>query len=164
MKRERTLAGVRPACYTTVVMATTPDVSVREALRTFGKAHPEIAAIYLFGSVAEGHAGPLSDLDVGVLLAEPAARSSLMDRRLALIADVSHACRRPDVDVVILNEAPPLLAYEVVGRGTLLFERDRDQRVAFEARAAGQYLDFAPFLATSAGYLKRQLRDGTYGG
>lgn len=164
MKRERTLAGVHPACYTTVIMATTPDLAAREALHTFGKVHPAVAAIYLFGSVAEGHAGPLSDLDVGVLLAEPSARSYSMDQRLALIADIGHACRRPDVDVVILNDATPLLAYEVVGRGTLLFERDHHQRVAFEARAIDHYLDFAPFLATSAGYLKRQLRDGTYGG
>lgn len=145
-------------------MATPPNPILQEILHAFGNAHPEITAIYLFGSVAEGHAGPLSDLDVGVLFAEPAARSSSMDQRLALIADVSHACRRVDVDVVILNEATPLLAYEVVGRGTLLFERDHHQRVAFEARAIDQYLDFAPFLAISAGYLKRQLRDGTYGG
>lgn len=146
------------------MVKTAIPVGLHQALTAYGKSHQGIEAIYLFGSVAEGQAGPLSDLDVGVLLAEPAARSYSMDRRLTLIADVGHACRRPDVDVVILNEATPLLAYEVVGQGLLLFERDRDQRVAFEARAAGQYLDFAPFLATSAGYLKRQLRGGTYGG
>lgn len=127
------------------------------ALRAFGRMHRQITAVYLFGSTAKGHAGPLSDIDVGVLFCTASAAPRSLTGRAALAGEVSHACRRPDVDVVVLNEAPPLLAYEVVRHGPPLYERHRAQRITFEAQAIQRYLDLAPFLATARRYLKRQL-------
>lgn len=77
--------------------------------------------------------------------------------RLDLIAAATRACRRPDVDVVILNEATPVLKYEVVRAGRLICERDRPSRIAFEASAVQHYLDLEPFYRVSRFYLKRQL-------
>lgn len=128
------------------------------SLRAFGRQHPEIAAIYLFGSQALGQAGPLSDLDVAVLLNESRVKSK---RRLMpylrFIGEVIHACRTFDVDVVVLNEATPLLAYEVIDGGRLLYEADHDQRVGFEAKTVQHYLDLIPFYRVSRSYLKKQL-------
>lgn len=138
---------------------------MRRGLQAVGRARREIAALYLFGSSVAGTTGPLSDLDVAVLVREPRRKSmGRLDQRLALMGDIGHACRRSDVDVVTLNEAPPLLAYEVVTHGTILYERDHQARVAFEARTLQRYLDLRPFLATARAYLKRDLIDGTYGG
>lgn len=139
---------------------------VEKLLRGFGRTQRDVTALYLFGSQVTGRTNPLSDLDVAVLLEEPsgAVRRDLA-RRLTLTADILHTCQRSDVDVVILNEAPPALAHDVVSGGQLIYERDHQARVSFEARTIQHYLDVAPFLlATSSGYLKRQLLDGTYGG
>ena len=46
---------------------------------------------------------------------------------------------------MILNEAPPGLAYRVFRDGRVIFEADRAARVARQARATVEYLDFKPF-------------------
>ena len=131
---------------------------IRESLQALSRDHREITAIYLFGSTATGKAGPLSDVDVAVLLDESRLKPERgFGLQAALISDAMHACRRLDVDVVLLNYATPLLAYEVVREGKVLFERNRDARVAFEARAVGHYLDLKPFYQVQRSYLKRQL-------
>ena len=138
---------------------------VRDALRTLGRSRREIAAVYLFGSSATGKAGPLSDLDVAVLIDETRVKPrKFFDLRLGFITDAMESCRRFDVDVILLNEAPPLLAYEVVSVGSLLYERNHAGRVDFEARTLQRYLDLKPFLETSRKYLKRRLKNGTFGG
>lgn len=131
---------------------------ISDSLRDFGRQHPEVAAIYLFGSQASGQAGPLSDLDVAVLLDESRVTSKrrLMPH-LRFIGEVMHACRTFDVDVVVLNEATPLLAYEVIQGGRLLYEADHDRRVGFEAKTVQHYLDLVPFYRVSRSYLKKQL-------
>ena len=140
-----------------------PDPQVRRALRALGDRHPNIIALYRFGSSVTGTAGPLSDLDIAVLIKPSTARDRRsLDRRLALVAEIGEACRRSDVDVVLLDDAPPHLAYEIVTGGVLLYERDHHARVAFEARALQHYLDLRPFLATTHAYLKRDLLDGDF--
>lgn len=140
-------------------------VKIRKSLQALGKAHREIEAVYLFGSAAIGKTGPLSDLDIAVLLKGRLGPSRAEFRReLELTADVMHACRRSDVDVVFLNQAPPLLAYEVVQKGQVLFERDRARRVEFEVNALKRMFDLEPFLETARRILKRRLREGSYGG
>jgi hypothetical protein len=49
--------------------------------------------------------------------------------------------RRSDVDVVVLNAAPPLLKQRATARGRLLFCRDHAARVRFEVSALREYLD-----------------------
>lgn len=134
-------------------------------LRGLGREHPEVLAVYLFGSSASRKAGPLSDLDVAVLLDESRLKPGRRFHfRLDLIGEAMGASHRPDVDLVLLNEASPLLAYEVIRGGRLLFERRRQARVEFESRAVGRYLDLKPFYRVSRRYLKKQmLRRGRNG-
>lgn len=100
----------------------------------------------------------MSDLDFAVL-ADDAQLSPKrrFDFRLNLLRETMAICRRPDVELILLNEANPLLAYEVVSGGRLLYERRRRVRVAFEAGAMCEYLDLKPFYRVSRLYLKRQL-------
>lgn len=137
----------------------------QSSLRKLAEEHREIIAVYIFGSSASGKTGPLSDLDIAVLLDE--ALVPLKERfrvHRDLIAEAMHACRRSDVDLVLLNGAPPLLAYEVVSSGALLYEREKSRRTSYEAHAVQRYLDLIPFFATAREYLKRQLlRPGNHG-
>ncbi len=138
---------------------------LKQSLRDLGRAHREISALYLFGSSAKGKAGLLSDLDVAVLLDDSRPkRTGSFGFSSGLLAEVMRVCRRSDADLVVLNGADPLLAYEVVSGSVLLYERDRAGRVAYEAGAVCRYLDLLPFLQTARGYLKKHLREGTYGG
>lgn len=76
---------------------------LEDRLRTALERHPEVLVAYLFGSAARGRPGPLSDVDVAVLLAEDREGAG---RALDLIGDLAAAAATDDVDLVVLNEAP----------------------------------------------------------
>ena len=67
--------------------------------------YPVVAA-YLFGSQASGATTPLSDVDIAVLLAPDTPSPGSV--QAALISDLMLMLRRSDIDVVVLNAAPPL--------------------------------------------------------
>ena len=58
-----------------------------------------------------------------------------------LAAAISAATGHPRVEVVVLNEAPPLLAFEAVRRGRRVFVRAAGVAIAHETRARQRYLD-----------------------
>ena len=70
------------------------------------EAEPDIAVAYLFGSRARGNARPNSDVDVAVLLD---GGVDTHRRQLDLMATLG-----ANVDLVILNDAPPALGYRVL--------------------------------------------------
>jgi uncharacterized protein len=99
----------------------------------------------LMGSVARDTASPESDVDLGVLLrSRPAA--TLEGRLFGYEADLERAVGRA-VQVVILNDAPPDLAYRVLLDGRLVLDRDRAARLRFEVRTRNLYFDLLPTLA-----------------
>lgn len=51
-----------------------------------------------------------------------------------------------DVDVVVVNAAPPDLVHRVLRDGLLIFECDRQARIAFEVQARNEYFDLLPHL------------------
>lgn len=120
----------------------------------------EIQAAYVFGSAATGRARRDSDVDVAVLLARPLRADRALSYRLKLMGDLGSALGRSDVDVVVLNEAPPLLAHRVLSKGRLVFERSPSARVRFQVRTAGRYADALPMLETHIRYLKKHVREG----
>ncbi|HEX7408046.1 MAG TPA: nucleotidyltransferase domain-containing protein [Candidatus Binatia bacterium] len=106
--------------------------------------YPVVAA-YLFGSQATGTATALSDVDFAVVL-EPGVSAS-GDVQAALISDLMLVLRRSDIDVVILNAAPPLLKERAISRGRLVYCRDDVARVRFEVAARREYFDTQPLRA-----------------
>lgn len=82
-------------------------------------APPGVAAAYLFGSHGQDRSHRDSDVDVGVLLdrALYPDRASRFDARVRLGSVLVDALDRNDVDVVILNDAPPELGRAIVVRG-----------------------------------------------
>jgi predicted nucleotidyltransferase len=120
----------------------------------------DVQAAYIFGSTATGRSRPDSDVDVAVLLARRPGPARMLTDRLKLIADLGSALHRSDVDVVILNEAPPLLAHRILSQGRLVFERSRSARVRFQVRTAARYLDLIPMFETHIRYLRRKVREG----
>lgn len=95
-----------------------------------------VLAAWAFGSAARGTDGPTSDLDIAILAERPLA---LMER-LRLRADlVEHLGR--EVDLVVMNDAPPLLRWEVLSDHRRLFATDEELVDDFELRCQREYLD-----------------------
>jgi predicted nucleotidyltransferase len=95
----------------------------------------------LFGSSARGSAHCRSDLDVAVGLRSGVR---LDPRELGdLVSRLEHAAGRP-VDLLLLDEAPPAVAYRVFRDGRVIVENDHRAPAARKTRAILEYLDFRP--------------------
>lgn len=136
-------------------------MELRQLLIDHFAGRPEAVAAYLFGSQASGKATRRSDVDVAVLLdeefdlaADPFYR---LDQAAALQASLGRA-----VDLVLLNQAPLLLRYQVLRYGQLIFERDHRQRVDFEVHSRMLYFDFRPILDALHARQAQRIKEGTF--
>lgn len=117
---------------------------------------PEVQAAYIFGSMVTGRRRSNSDVDVAVLL-DPEFLARLPIRyRTDLIADAGGVLETFDVDVILLNHAPPALAYNAITKGRLVYERTRSGRVAFQIRNLNEFLDLEPLHKLRLHYLKKR--------
>jgi len=116
-----------------------------------------VVLAYLFGSQAEGTAGPLSDVDIAVLLGPEVPRERWGDVQIDLIGDLTSLFHRNDVDVVILNRATPLLAHRVATQGRVIYEPDPLARTRFEVEALRRYVDTKPLRRLRWAYLGRRV-------
>ena len=107
----------------------------------------EILEAYLFGSHARGAHQPHSDVDIAVFIVEERADPGLFGYQSELTATLMSALGTNSVDVVVLNNAPPLLYHRVLRDGRRLFSRNLQATTAREGRALSRYCDFAPQLA-----------------
>jgi len=121
-----------------------------------------IAALYLFGSHAKVTAGPLSDVDLAVLFEKNNRPKTYFAKRLHLISAFSRTLHTNEVELIVLNNAPVSLSYQVVKDGELLYERDRIQRIAFEAKTVSAYLDSRFLREIGRRYLKKRIAEGRY--
>lgn len=121
---------------------------------------PDVLAAYLFGSAARGTAGPLSDVDVAVLLAEGA---DLHQRHLELISLVAGIVGPERADVVLLNEAPAALGFRVIRDGRVLTSRDERARIAHWVRTVDRYIDMAPMRRVLDEGLRHRIAEGRFG-
>jgi predicted nucleotidyltransferase len=125
-----------------MVAQSTPQFDL-DGLRRWLDDQPGLAAAWVFGSVARAESRPDSDLDVAVLCGDaPPDRPDSLQFRLDLVGSLSRALGVPQdrVDVVVLDDAPPLLAQAVLVEGKLWLDRDPARRVAFQERALHRYV------------------------
>lgn len=128
----------------------TPSRDVAEALgHAFASARfPGVVAVYLFGSHAEGRAHRESDIDVGLLLrwADFPTAAQRFEERVRLSAHLIGALHVNSIDVVVLNDAPPLLARRIVTKGLRVFCSDAEAAHAFVRDVQLRAADLEPFL------------------
>ena len=133
------------------------------ALCRYLASQSDVVAGYIFGSVAQGRARPGSDVDVAVLLSDDLDGEAQFRRQLRLGTEVEEAIGRR-TDLVVLNDAPPLLQHQVLKHGRLVFERDRAARVEFEVRAGKIYADLKPMRRFFQEALFREIQEVGLGG
>lgn len=126
----------------------------------FCSARKEIILACLFGSRATGKAGPLSDTDLAFLIDR-----SLFDEKAYpygyqayLTAELMKILHSNDVDVIILNEAPILLKFNVIYNGRLVYCRSQKQWLDFYLKTFNEYQDFRPFIDVQNKYLIDRLQ------
>lgn len=124
-----------------------------DRLKSRISALPAVRLAVLFGSTARGEARPRSDVDLGVLL-DPDTR----DHRCHVEAELSRAAGR-EVDVIYLNEAPPLLRFEISRDGVLLFEKEDGLWTDVKVRAMVDWWDWAPYSRMFAKAMVADLRE-----
>jgi predicted nucleotidyltransferase len=127
-----------------------PEALLREQLVGYFAARPDLGVVsaYLFGSHAERRAHRESDIDVAVLLSwerYPTSKERF-DFRVSVGSELISALKHNEVDLVILNDLPPLFARRILWEGVRVFlgdpKADFDHRLQVQSLAA----DLAPWL------------------
>lgn len=101
---------------------------------------PHVELAVSFGSRASGRARPTSDVDLGVRFAAGVSPSE----RVALANRLERALGAP-LDLIDLDEAPPLLRMEMARAGVVVKEAAPGSWASFRARAMLDWWDFAPY-------------------
>ena len=128
-------------------------MDLNERLRRAAVFFPEVKLVVLFGSTARGQSRPKSDVDLGILL-EPYSA----DLRFRVEAELGRAAAR-ELDVILLDDAPPLLRFEIAREGILLFQREDHLWTGFKARAMVDWWDWAPTHRMIAAGVAKRLRE-----
>ena len=110
-------------------------------LGKFFQAHDCVELAYLFGSAAKGKAGALSDIDIGVYLSAGMTKAQRNQKRLELIAKLTTTLKNDRIDLLIINDTPPVLNFEIIKPNVLVLARDHDLKLDVEQRIMSRYLD-----------------------
>lgn len=97
---------------------------------------------YLFGSLAQNR--PANDVDLALLTPEERPPYRLREA-------ITECLGTERVDVVDLRRASPVLRFEVISRGQLIYAAESDLRLEFELATIREYQD--------TDYLRRQQRE-----
>jgi predicted nucleotidyltransferase len=136
------------------------DDGLLSTLRDAFQNESDVLVAYLYGSHARSTEGPLSDIDVAVLLDDGA---DFDQRQLALIASLGQAIGSSAIDVLILNRAPVAVGYRVLRDGVLVLSRDDRARIDHWVRTVDRYLDMEPFRRTLERGQRHRLQEGRFG-
>jgi hypothetical protein len=101
---------------------------------------------YLFGSLVRGKTGYLSDIDIAVYLREEIYSREYFETKLRILGDLTDLFKQDDIDLVVLNDAPPLVSHTILKEGRLIFCADAKKRIEYEVKATLKYLDWKPYL------------------
>ncbi len=99
---------------------------------------PDISFVILFGSWAMGGVRHDSDVDLAIYLKDWPMENIYSQK---FKEDLEESLKA-SVDVIVLNDADPIISMQALKFGRLIFCRDRDEFVLFKARKVSEYLDF----------------------
>lgn len=106
------------------------------------EADPDVNALFAFGSLATGTLMPLSDLDFGILLNNRLDKNQRFDKHIQLIGVFTDTFRTDDIDLIILNDAPKRMAFQILKTGKMLACKNTAALTSFRERLVKEYLDF----------------------
>ncbi|WP_048049066.1 type VII toxin-antitoxin system MntA family adenylyltransferase antitoxin [Methanosarcina mazei] len=113
---------------------------LEQRLRDFLSVVKGVKLAYLFGSTARGESNCLSDIDIAVLFDDALLQKEAFDPQVELISELTCLLKTDNVDLVVLNDSPLLLTYNIIREGIIL-KSDEPLRVKFETKMMSRYLD-----------------------
>ena len=114
-----------------------------EKLKSIFKDYPYIASAYLFGSQASGKTGPMSDIDIAILLKDNAPKGrELIHEEDYLSHRIADALQIKEVDLIELNRQGLIFVHNVLKTGKLIYDADPDFRIKFVTKVISDYCDF----------------------
>ncbi|KAA0439454.1 MAG: nucleotidyltransferase domain-containing protein [Candidatus Thioglobus sp.] len=117
---------------------------------------PDLLAIYIFGSVADGVDNAGSDIDVAFL-----AEDSLDDVARWNIAQELAINFQRDVDLIDLNNCSEVLRFQIVSKGQLIFAKNKKIVNQFADKSYWLYMDLQELKTTQYADIKE--RRAVYG-
>lgn len=124
-----------------------------ERIRDIFKDYPYIASAYLFGSKVSGKMGPMSDVDIAILLKDNAPRGrKLLHEEDYLAYRIADALHVKEVDLIELNRQGLIFVHNVLKTSRLIYDADPDFRIRFITKVISDYCDFEPTLRFMKGY------------
>jgi len=119
-----------------------------EKITPLFKTYSFIVAAYQYGSTVRGQEGPLSDLDIAILVDERQAPSGVELLRMELLFayELEKQFNIPKVDLIILNHQPITMQHAVIRTGILIYDANPRYRIRFTQIVIQNYLDFQPTL------------------
>lgn len=116
-----------------------------EGIKNIFKDYSYIASAYLFGSQAIGKRGPLSDVDIAILLKDNAPKGrELIHQENYIAYRLADVLQVKEVDLVEINREQLIFVHNVLKTGKLIYDADPDLRIRFVARIISDYCDFEP--------------------
>lgn len=113
---------------------------LEQKLKEFFSGFENVILAYLFGSTVRGESNCLSDIDIAVLFNDTLLQKESFDLQLELISKLTEVLKTDNIDLVVLNDSPLLLTYNIIRDGTIL-KSDEPLRVKFETKIMSRYLD-----------------------
>ena len=135
-------------------------IPLREARERTARAARQLAGdrrvrlVYLFGSTASRASANVGDIDLGILTRPALTLRQLLSLRAEVAVTVGSG-----IDLVALNDAPVVLAWEIVRNGECLYAADPADQLEFVMRVQRHYWDFKPFLETQWRLTGRRLEE-----
>ncbi|MBM4140583.1 MAG: nucleotidyltransferase domain-containing protein [Nitrospira sp.] len=114
-------------------------VSISEVIKKLKETltmHSDIVLVFLFGSFVRGDITSFSDLDIAIYFTSTVDFYRINDLR----EDIS-ALLGIDVDIVVLNNASPVIKMQVLKKGTMLINKDRRTYNEFFVNTVKEYDD-----------------------
>lgn len=116
-------------------------------LKDVFKDYAYIASAYLFGSYALAKTGPMSDIDIAILLKDSAPKGrELIHEKDFLAYRIARILGVKDVDLIELNSQGLIFQHNVLRTGNLIYDADTKHRIKFETLVITNFCDFEPTL------------------
>jgi predicted nucleotidyltransferase len=126
------------------------------------KKDKNIVAVYLFGSYAKGTVSYLSDVDLGILFEDKFTYKELINKYNFYFHQISNILKTNEVDLIILNEAQPSFAYEIIKEGKLLYCNDEEKLKIFIEKTVKEYLDTSSIREEYYFHLRERIRNNKF--
>jgi len=107
-----------------------------KSLKIFFNMKRDILLAFLFGSFASKRIRRSSDVDIGILFKTVPDRDAING-----VAEELSSILRKEIDLVILNQASPVLKMQILKNGILLYASKRKRFYQFFTDTVNQYDD-----------------------